>query len=169
MQIEINQLRQQVRALKKMIGAIFGLMIAGWLVVFIGVRGTTEIVGQAGEFDTITTRKLVIESHAGDPWLVAEESLVEPDMPERGGNQFLRIGRDASNFNCWLDARGGLQMWMKDAYDHERINLTVRGGPNDMASIKLWHPEPNAEAAFIAFSCNASCREMLERGEHVID
>ena len=88
MQIEINQLRQQVRALKKMIGAIFGLMIAGWLVVFIGVRGTTEIVGQAGEFDTITTRKLVIESHAGDPWLVAEESLVEPDMPERGVTSF---------------------------------------------------------------------------------
>ena len=85
MQTEIDRLRQQLRTLKKMIGAIFGLMIAGWLVVFIGVPGTTESVGKAGEFDMITTRKLVIESHAGDPWLVAEESLVEPDMPELGG------------------------------------------------------------------------------------
>jgi hypothetical protein len=47
MQTEIEELRQQVRALKKMIGAIFGLMIAGWLVVFIGVRDTTEVVGKA--------------------------------------------------------------------------------------------------------------------------
>jgi hypothetical protein len=165
----IESLETQVRTLKRMLFGVFGLVVVGGLLAATNFRAATEVRGQSAEFDTVTTKKLVIESHAGDPWLVAEEILVEPDAPEIGGNQLIRIGRRSSSFTCWLDARGGIQMWIKDGDDRERMNFIVRGGPNDFASMQLLHPEAGTKPAFEAFSCNKAYREELEQGLTVGD
>ena len=169
MQQELDQLRRQVCVLKVLLAAIFVCMVIGWAVGINGIARSTGSVGVSADFDTITTRKLVVQSHAGDPWLVAEDSIAEPEQPHLGGTQLLKIGRRASSFNCWLDGRGGIQMWMNDGYDRERISWIVRGGPMDMASIELRNPEPDADVPFSAFSCNAYCREQLALGERVLD
>jgi len=162
-------LESQVRTLKRMLVGVLSVFVVGGLLAATNFRAAGDLRGKSAEFDTVTARKLVIESHAGNPWLVVEESLHDPDEPGIGGNQHIKIGRGASSFNCWLDGRGGIQMWIKDGHDRERINFTVRGGPNDIAYMQLLHPEAGTKPAFEAFSCNEACREKIQQGHVVRD
>jgi len=158
-------LESKVRRLQHLLLATLGLTAIGVLAI------TSWIECSEVTFESITTRRLIIESHTGDPWLVAEEVLHEPDEPDMGGNQWITIGKNpsTSKLKCWLDGRGGIQLWIADGKDRERISFAVRGGPEDMASLALRHPEEGIAPAFSASSCNEACRKRLADGQRVLD
>ena len=93
MQSELNELRSQVRTLKRMIFGVFGLVVVGGLLAATSMQG----VPQAYLLDVVKAKKIQIVNDDGKPVVVlgADEHAGIVGVAKHDGKTVVAIGADS--------------------------------------------------------------------------